>query len=52
MIKFLGGAFDYERWAGTLDGIRNLECNAEKDAQTIGAANVNGKLSEILDAQK
>lgn len=30
----------------------DLECNAEKDAQTIGAANVNGKLSEILDAQK
>ena len=22
VIKSLGGAFDYERWAGTLDGIR------------------------------
>ena len=52
VIKSLGGAFDYERWAGTLDGSRDLGCNAEKDAQTIGASNVNGKLSEILDAQK
>jgi ankyrin repeat protein len=51
-IKLLGDAFDYEGWAGTLDGIRELESSAEKDAQTIGAANVDGKLNEILDAQK
>ncbi|KAE8384523.1 hypothetical protein BDV23DRAFT_189147 [Aspergillus alliaceus] len=52
VIKLLGDAFDYEGWAGTLSGIKELEFNAERDAQTIGAANVDGKLNEILDTQK
>ncbi|KAJ5713588.1 uncharacterized protein N7483_010769 [Penicillium malachiteum] len=50
-IRTLSDAFEHNGWGAILGSMNSLETNIEKDAQLIGAANVDQKLNEIQNTQ-
>lgn len=47
VVRLLGDAFDIEGWSGILQGIKDHETRTEKDAQMIGAADVDQRPRSI-----
>ncbi|KAJ5102458.1 hypothetical protein N7532_002987 [Penicillium argentinense] len=52
VIRLFSDAFDVEGWSSVLQGIKNHETRTEKDAQMIGAANVDQRLRAIQNTQQ
>ncbi|RAK81295.1 uncharacterized protein BO72DRAFT_369375, partial [Aspergillus fijiensis CBS 313.89] len=52
IVRLLGDAFEHEGWDDVLQNIKSLEVNAEKDAQIIGAADVEQRLRAIQSTQQ
>ncbi|KAJ5652010.1 hypothetical protein N7507_009436 [Penicillium longicatenatum] len=50
--RTLSDAFEHDGWNTILGSMKSLETNTEKDAQLIGAANVDQKLNEIQNSQR
>ncbi|RAH82828.1 hypothetical protein BO86DRAFT_284296, partial [Aspergillus japonicus CBS 114.51] len=52
IARLLGDAFEHEGWDDILQNIKSLEVDTEKDAQIIGAANVDQRLRAIQSTQQ